>query len=130
MAGLRRSAIPFLLPASLPQGKWAYRGYSRPLLRMKNGQRTILLRLLMTNACSFNCHCCPMRHDRELLRGQRLHGIGKSPAAACCRRTSGQSASSFADGTRRFAARCSPLLRGPGHQFFSNVRTTSLRIRP
>src|SRR5262249_54867351 len=27
-----------------------------------------LLRVLMTNACSFNCHYCPMRKDRELPR--------------------------------------------------------------
>ncbi|MBC7894607.1 MAG: radical SAM protein [Cytophagaceae bacterium] len=27
-----------------------------------------LLRVLMTNACSFNCHYCPMRRDREMPR--------------------------------------------------------------
>ena len=27
-----------------------------------------LMRILMTNACSFNCHYCPMRRDRELPR--------------------------------------------------------------
>src|ERR1051325_4317032 len=47
-------------------------GALRPLnlrrVRMKNGQRTTLLRVLMTNACSFNCHYCPMRRDRELPR--------------------------------------------------------------
>ncbi len=32
------------------------------------GRRTSLLRVLMTNACSFNCHYCPMRRDRELPR--------------------------------------------------------------
>ena len=32
------------------------------------GRRTTLLRILMTNACSFNCHYCPMRRDRELPR--------------------------------------------------------------
>jgi predicted DNA-binding helix-hairpin-helix protein len=32
------------------------------------GQRAKLLRILMTNACSFNCHYCPMRRDRELPR--------------------------------------------------------------
>ena len=31
-------------------------------------QRTTLLRILMTNACSFNCHYCPMRRDREMPR--------------------------------------------------------------
>jgi predicted DNA-binding helix-hairpin-helix protein len=32
------------------------------------GGRSRLLRVLMTNACSFNCHYCPMRRDRELPR--------------------------------------------------------------
>lgn len=32
------------------------------------GTRAKLLRVLMTNACSFNCHYCPMRRDRELPR--------------------------------------------------------------
>jgi len=32
------------------------------------GRQTTLLRILMTNACSFNCHYCPMRRDRELPR--------------------------------------------------------------
>jgi predicted DNA-binding helix-hairpin-helix protein len=32
------------------------------------GGRRRLLRVLMTNACSFNCHYCPMRRDRELPR--------------------------------------------------------------
>lgn len=32
------------------------------------GPRKGLLRILMTNACSFNCHYCPMRRDRELPR--------------------------------------------------------------
>ncbi|MDQ3995415.1 MAG: hypothetical protein M3303_00170, partial [Gemmatimonadota bacterium] len=31
------------------------------------GQKT-LLRILMTNACSFNCHYCPMRRDRDMPR--------------------------------------------------------------
>src|SRR3954469_18462125 len=31
-------------------------------------QKTTLLRILMTNACSFNCHYCPMRRDREMPR--------------------------------------------------------------
>jgi predicted DNA-binding helix-hairpin-helix protein len=30
--------------------------------------QTRLLRVLMTNACSFNCHYCPMRRDREMPR--------------------------------------------------------------
>jgi predicted DNA-binding helix-hairpin-helix protein len=33
-----------------------------------NGPRAKLLRILMTNACSFNCHYCPMRRDRDLPR--------------------------------------------------------------
>jgi predicted DNA-binding helix-hairpin-helix protein len=32
------------------------------------GMRTTLLRVLMTNACSYNCHYCPMRRDREMPR--------------------------------------------------------------
>jgi predicted DNA-binding helix-hairpin-helix protein len=32
------------------------------------GGQTTLLRILMTNACSFNCHYCPMRRDREMPR--------------------------------------------------------------
>jgi len=36
-------------------------------LRTMQG-RTRLLRILMTSACSFNCHYCPMRRDRELPR--------------------------------------------------------------
>jgi predicted DNA-binding helix-hairpin-helix protein len=39
-------------------------------LRVASGPagRRKLLRVLMTNACSFNCHYCPMRRDRELPR--------------------------------------------------------------
>ncbi len=37
-------------------------------LRPGAGMRTSLLRVLMTNACSFNCHYCPMRRDREMPR--------------------------------------------------------------
>jgi predicted DNA-binding helix-hairpin-helix protein len=47
-------------------------GALRPLnirdLRPRAGVRTKLLRILMTNACSFNCHYCPMRRDRSLPR--------------------------------------------------------------
>src|SRR3954447_11591675 len=32
------------------------------------GRKTTLLRILMTNACSFNCHYCPMRRDRNMPR--------------------------------------------------------------
>src|SRR5918996_6001618 len=37
-------------------------------LRPLPGTRMSLLRILMTNACSFNCHYCPMRRDREMPR--------------------------------------------------------------
>jgi len=47
-------------------------GALRPLnirtLRPFPGRKTSLLRVLMTNACSFNCHYCPMRRDRDLPR--------------------------------------------------------------
>jgi len=47
-------------------------GALRPLnirnVRTAGGTRTTLLRILMTNACSFNCHYCPMRRDRNLPR--------------------------------------------------------------
>ncbi len=46
-------------------------GALRPInirdLRYGRG-RTRLLRILMTNACSFNCHYCPMRRDRQMPR--------------------------------------------------------------
>jgi predicted DNA-binding helix-hairpin-helix protein len=38
--------------------------YLRPL----PGMRMSLLRILMTNACTFNCHYCPMRRDRQMPR--------------------------------------------------------------
>ena len=47
-------------------------GALRPLnirsLRPQPGSRISLLRILMTNACSYNCHYCPMRRDRKLPR--------------------------------------------------------------
>jgi predicted DNA-binding helix-hairpin-helix protein len=48
-------------------------GALRPLnirnVRVGTGnRRATLLRILMTNACSFNCHYCPMRRDRSLPR--------------------------------------------------------------
>lgn len=47
-------------------------GALRPLniraLRPRPGTGTTLLRILMTNACSFNCHYCPMRRDRDMPR--------------------------------------------------------------
>jgi len=47
-------------------------GALRPLnlrtVRAGTGGKMTLLRILMTNACSFNCHYCPMRRDRDLPR--------------------------------------------------------------
>jgi predicted DNA-binding helix-hairpin-helix protein len=47
-------------------------GALRPLnirnLRPGTGFQTSLLRVLMTNACSYNCHYCPMRRDRPMPR--------------------------------------------------------------
>jgi predicted DNA-binding helix-hairpin-helix protein len=37
-------------------------------LRPLPGMRVSLLRILMTNACSYNCHYCPMRRDRDMPR--------------------------------------------------------------
>jgi hypothetical protein len=33
-----------------------------------SGRQHTLLRILMTNACSLNCHYCPMRRDRDMPR--------------------------------------------------------------
>ena len=33
-----------------------------------SGRQATLLRILMTNACTFNCHYCPMRRDRAMPR--------------------------------------------------------------
>lgn len=47
-------------------------GALRPLnirsLRPAPGMRMSLLRILMTNACSYSCHYCPMRRDRPMPR--------------------------------------------------------------
>jgi predicted DNA-binding helix-hairpin-helix protein len=47
-------------------------GSLRPLniryLRPAPGSRMALLRILMTNACAYNCHYCPMRRDRPMPR--------------------------------------------------------------
>jgi predicted DNA-binding helix-hairpin-helix protein len=47
-------------------------GALRPLnirnLRPAPGTQMSLLRILMTNACSYNCHYCPMRRDRPMPR--------------------------------------------------------------
>jgi predicted DNA-binding helix-hairpin-helix protein len=58
------------LPARLRHTKSV--GALRPLnirnLRPAPGMRMALLRILMTNACSYNCHYCPMRRDRPMPR--------------------------------------------------------------
>lgn len=58
------------LPPRLRNAKAA--GALRPLnirtVRPGQGPSTQLLRILMTNACSFNCHYCPMRRDRTMPR--------------------------------------------------------------
>ena len=47
-------------------------GALRPLnlrpVRIGGSGRATLMRILMTNACSFNCHYCPMRRDRDMPR--------------------------------------------------------------
>ena len=47
-------------------------GALRPLnlrtVTVGGGRKARLLRILMTNACSFNCHYCPMRRDRSMPR--------------------------------------------------------------
>ncbi|HWK89344.1 MAG TPA: radical SAM protein, partial [Longimicrobium sp.] len=47
-------------------------GALRPLnlrqLRVAGMGQVSLMRILMTNACSFNCHYCPMRRDRSMPR--------------------------------------------------------------
>ena len=63
------SATPRALPPRLRHANEV--GALRPLnirdLRYSAG-RTRLLRILMTNACSYNCHYCPMRRDRSMPR--------------------------------------------------------------
>src|SRR5215212_3458671 len=77
LAGDDREASPSLSPTlkSLPPrlrnavGVGALRPLNLRSVRMgPGGRKTTLLRILMTNACSFNCHYCPMRRDREMPR--------------------------------------------------------------
>jgi predicted DNA-binding helix-hairpin-helix protein len=49
-------------------GSGALRALNIRDLRVPGRGRMSLLRILMTNACSFNCHYCPMRRDREMPR--------------------------------------------------------------
>jgi predicted DNA-binding helix-hairpin-helix protein len=73
MAGDDREANP-TAPATLPPRlrHASEVGALRPLnfrtVRAGRGRRTTLMRILMTNACSFNCHYCPMRRDRNMPR--------------------------------------------------------------
>src|SRR5689334_15817571 len=66
LAGDDREASPSM-PAPLPPRLRNANdvGALRPLnfrtVSAGRGRRTTLLRILMTNACSFNCHYCPMR---------------------------------------------------------------------
>src|SRR5262245_11648972 len=73
LAGDDREANPAVsphLPARLRHANEV--GALRPLnfrtVGAGRGRRTTLLRILMTNACSFNCHYCPMRRDRNMPR--------------------------------------------------------------
>ena len=81
LAGTDREGFPGRDPSLVPPAALPPRlrhanevGALRPLnLRTVRssgpaGKRTTLLRILMTNACSFNCHYCPMRRDREMPR--------------------------------------------------------------
>jgi len=73
LAGDDREANPSIqsvLPPRLRHANEA--GALRPLnfrtVGSGRGRRTTLLRILMTNACSYNCHYCPMRRDRNMPR--------------------------------------------------------------
>ena len=73
LAGDDREANPSMTPALPPRLRNAKdAGALRPVnfrtVSMGRGRRTTLLRILMTNACSFNCYYCPMRRDRNMPR--------------------------------------------------------------
>jgi predicted DNA-binding helix-hairpin-helix protein len=73
LAGDDREANPAVSPNLPPRLRHANEvGALRPLnfrtVGAGRGRRTTLLRILMTNACSFNCHYCPMRRDRNMPR--------------------------------------------------------------
>lgn len=68
-----RDGRPAGAPSTPPRLRNATRaGVLGPLtirtVRPGSGPARSLLRILMTNACSFNCHYCPMRRDRNLPR--------------------------------------------------------------
>lgn len=73
LAGDDREANPSM-PATLPPRLRHANdvGALRPLnfrtVSAGGGRRTTLLRILMTNACSYNCFYCPMRRDRNMPR--------------------------------------------------------------
>jgi predicted DNA-binding helix-hairpin-helix protein len=50
------------------RGSGALGPFNLRQVRAAQGRNTTLLRILMTNACSFNCHYCPMRRDRAMPR--------------------------------------------------------------
>src|SRR4051812_34802086 len=76
LAGDDRESGPsmsLMKPALPPRLRHANEvGALRPVnfrtVKMGHGQKTTLLRILMTNACSYNCHYCPMRRDRNMPR--------------------------------------------------------------
>ena len=73
LAGDDREANPAVSTVLPPRLRHATEvGALRPLnfrtVSAGRGRRTTLLRILMTNACSFNCHYCPMRRDRNMPR--------------------------------------------------------------
>ena len=75
LAGDDREGMPGKDPSLAPRLRHASEvGALRPLnirtVRPAGGAGApkTLLRILMTNACSFNCHYCPMRRDREMPR--------------------------------------------------------------
>ncbi|HEY4132855.1 MAG TPA: radical SAM protein, partial [Gemmatimonadaceae bacterium] len=91
MAGDDREANP-TAPATLPPRlrHASEVGALRPLnfrtVRAGRGRRTTLMRILMTNACSFNCHYCPMRRDRNMPRALlKPHELVKIFLEACRR---------------------------------------------
>lgn len=67
MAGDDRETLPPRLRNAKAKGVGPLRPLNIRSLKVGSG-RVSLMRILMTNACSFNCHYCPMRRDRDLPR--------------------------------------------------------------
>lgn len=65
--GVPGRPLPPRLRNAVQPGIGALRPLNLRNLRVGSGKRR-LLRILMTNACSYNCHYCPMRRDRNLPR--------------------------------------------------------------